>query len=117
MDAVSEKVFKQKMLKCVEAQVEVLKKIIGHISEIEKEEVEERKTEHEPNELTQEGIDHMMAEGKVRLLLPNFKPQLKDAPRPWIFKRSHVNDFSKSGDAGSWEDHDWPKWTSKVGTT
>ena len=52
MDAVSEKVFKQKMLKCVEAQVEVLKKIIGHISEIEKEEVEERKTEHEPNELT-----------------------------------------------------------------
>ena len=117
MDAVSEKVFKQKMLKCVEAQVEVLKKIIGHISKIEKEEVEERKTEHEPNELTQEGIYHMMAEGKVRLPLPNFKPQLKDAPRPWIFKRSHVNDFSKSGDARSWEDHDCPKWTSKVGIT
>ena len=31
--------------------------------------------------------------------------------------RAHVNDFSKSGDAGSWEDHDWRGWTSKVGTT
>ena len=30
------------------------------------------------------------------------------------FKRAHVNDFFKSWDTGSWEDHDWPKWTSKV---
>ena len=58
-----------------------------------------------------------MAEGKVRLPLPNFKLQLKDAPRPWIFKRSHVHEFSESGDIGSWEDHDWLEWTSKVGTT
>ena len=74
MNAASEKVFKQKMLKCVEAQVEVLKKIIGHLSEIKKEEVEECKTKHEPNELTQESIDHVMAKGKVCLPLPNFKP-------------------------------------------
>ena len=59
----------------------------------------------------------MMTEGKVRLLLPNFKPQLNSALGPWTFKRAHVNDFSESGDARSWEDHDWPEWTSKVGTT
>ena len=64
----------QRMLECVEAQAEVLKKIIGHLSKIEKEEVEECKTEHEPNELTQESIDYVMAKGKVRLPLPNFKP-------------------------------------------
>ena len=58
-----------------------------------------------------------MTEGKVRLLLPNFMPQLKRTPRPWTFKRAHVNDFSKSGDAGAWEDHDWLEWTSKVGIT
>ena len=59
----------------------------------------------------------MMVEGKVCLLLPNFMPQLKSAPRPWTFKRAHVNDFSKFGDTRSWEDHDWPEWTLKVGTT
>ena len=59
----------------------------------------------------------MMTKGKVRLLLPNFKPQLKSAQGPWTFKRVHVNDFSKSGDVESWEDHDWLEWTSKAGTT
>ena len=43
--------------------------------------------------------------------------QLKSTPRLWTFKMAHVNDFSESGDAGSWEDHDWLEWTSKVGTT
>ena len=43
--------------------------------------------------------------------------QLKSAPGPWTFKRAHVNDFSKFGDTGSWEDHDWLEWTLKVGTT
>ena len=58
-----------------------------------------------------------MINGKVCLFLPNFKPQLKSALRPRTFKRAHVNDFSKSGDAGLWEDHDWPEWTSKMGMT
>ena len=40
MDASSEKVFIEKMLECVEAQAKVLKKIIGHLSKIAKEEVE-----------------------------------------------------------------------------
>ena len=31
IDAASEKVFIQKMLKCVEVEIEVLKKIIGHL--------------------------------------------------------------------------------------
>ena len=72
MDVTSEKVFMQKMFECVEAKV--LKKIISHLSEIKKEEAKKHKTNHEPSELTQEGINHMMAEGKVRLPLPNFKP-------------------------------------------
>ena len=59
----------------------------------------------------------MMTKGMVRLLLPNFMPQLKSTPGPWTFKRAHVNDFSKSRDVESWEDNDWPEWTSKVGTT
>ena len=59
----------------------------------------------------------MMTEGKIRLLLPNFMPQLKSTLGPWTFKRAHINDFSESGDAGSWEDHDWPEWSSKVGRT
>ena len=59
----------------------------------------------------------MMVEGKVCLLLPNFKPQLKSAMGPGTFKKARVNDFSESGDTGSWEDHDWPKWTSKVRIT
>ena len=58
-----------------------------------------------------------MAEGKVRLPLSNFKLQLKGALGPWTFKRAHVNNFSKLWDVGSWEDYDWPEWTSKVGTT
>ena len=40
MDITSEGVLMQKMLECLEAQVEVLKKIISHLSEIEKEETE-----------------------------------------------------------------------------
>ena len=116
MDATSEKVLMQKMLEYTEAQVEVLKKIISHLSKIEKEEAKKEKDNHEPNKLTQEDINHMMTKEKVCLLLPTFKPQLKSAPGPWTFKRSHVNDFSLLGDVGSWEDHDWPEWTSKVGT-
>ena len=46
MDASSEKVLIQKMLECVEAQVEVLKKIISHIFKIEEEEVEKGKANH-----------------------------------------------------------------------
>ena len=42
MDAANEKVLKQKMLKCTEAQVEVLEKVIGHDFEIEKEEAEKK---------------------------------------------------------------------------
>ena len=52
IDAASEKVLMQKMLECSEAQVEVLKKIIGHLSEIEKEEAEKHKANHEPSKLT-----------------------------------------------------------------
>ena len=58
-----------------------------------------------------------MVEGKVSLPLFNFKLQLRGAPGPWTFKKVHVNDFFEFGDAGSWEDHDWPEWTLKVGTT
>ena len=73
MDAASEKVFMQKMLECVKAQAEALGNIIGHLSKIEKVEVEKCKAKHEPNELTQEGIYLVMAEGKVCLPLPNVK--------------------------------------------
>ena len=82
MDAPSEKVFMQKMLKCVETQVDVLKKILGHLSEIEKEEPKKHKTKHESSGLTQEGVDLLMAEGKVHLPPPNFKPQLRGASGP-----------------------------------
>ena len=100
----------------MEAQVEVLKKIICHLSKIEKEEAKKDKANREPSELTQEDINRMMAKGKVRLLLPNFMPQrvLLDHG---LFKMAYMNDFSESGDARIWEDHNWPKWTSKVGTT
>ena len=107
----------QKILKCVEVQVEVLEKIINHLSEMEEEKDEEDKANYGQSELTQEDIDCMMTKGKICLLLPNFMPQLKSTPKPWTFKSSHVNEFSESGDARSWEDYDWPKWTSKVGTT
>ena len=74
VDASSEKVLMQKMLECVEAQVEVLKKIISRLSEIAKEETEKDKANSGQSEMTQEDINGMMAEGKVRLLLPNFIP-------------------------------------------
>ena len=45
--------------------------------------------------LTQEDINRMMAEGKVRLLLPEFLLQLRNALGPWTFKRAHVNNFFK----------------------
>ena len=112
MDTSSKKVLMQKILECVETQVEVLKKIISHLSKIE-----EDNANYGQSKLTQEDNDHMMTEGKVHLLLPNFMPQLKSTLGPWTFKRAHVNDFSKSGDAGSWEVYDWPEWTSKEGTT
>ena len=71
MDASSEKVLMQKILECVEVQVEVLKKIISHLSKIEEEEDDEDKASYGQSELTQEDINCMMTEGKVRLLLPN----------------------------------------------
>ena len=74
MDASSEKVLMQKMLECVEAQAEVLKKIISHLSEIAKEETKKDKANRGQSEMTQEDINRMMAEGKVCLLLPNFMP-------------------------------------------
>ena len=52
MDASSKKVLMQKMLECVETQVEVLKKIISHLSEIANEEVEKDKANHGQSELT-----------------------------------------------------------------
>ena len=58
-----------------------------------------------------------MIEGKICLLLPEFMPQLRSTPEPRTFKKAHVNDFSKLGDAGSWEDHDWSEWTSSVEAT
>ena len=51
MDASSKKVLMQKMLECVETKVEVLKKIISHIFEIEEEEVEKDKANHGQSEL------------------------------------------------------------------
>ena len=84
---------------------------------MQKKKLKKNKANHGQSELTQEDINRMMAEGKVHLLLPNFMPQLKSAPRPQTFKRAHVNNFSKSWDMGSWEDHDWLEWTLKVGTT
>ena len=79
MDASSEKALMQKILKCVEAQAEVLKMIISHLSEIEE---EEGRANYGQSKLTQENIDRIMIEGKVYLLLPNFMPQLKSTPRP-----------------------------------
>ena len=68
------KTLMKKMLKCVEARAKVHKKIISHLSKIEKEEAEKDKGNHGQSELTLEGINCMMTEGKVRLLLPNFMP-------------------------------------------
>ena len=58
----------------MKAQAEVPKKIISHLSEIEEEEVEKDKANYGQSDLTQEDINRMMIEGKVRLLLPNFMP-------------------------------------------
>ena len=52
MDTASEKILMQKMLECVEVQAEVLKKIIGHLSEIGKEEAEKDKANCGQGELT-----------------------------------------------------------------
>ena len=52
IDISREKVLMQKMLECVEAQFEVIKKIISHLSEIEEEEVEKDKANHGQSELT-----------------------------------------------------------------
>ena len=52
MDASSEKVLMEKMLECVEAQVELLKKIVSHLSEIAKEEVDKDKANYEQSKLT-----------------------------------------------------------------
>ena len=60
MDTLSEKVFMQKVLECVEAQVEVLKKIISHLFEIEEEKVEKDKINCGQSDLTQEDINCMM---------------------------------------------------------
>ena len=46
------------------------------IFEIEEEEAEKDKANHGQSDLTQEDINRMLTEGKVRLLLPNFMPQL-----------------------------------------
>ena len=40
------------MLECVEAQFEVIKKIISHLPEIDEEEVEKDKANHGQSELT-----------------------------------------------------------------
>ena len=79
MDASNEKALMQKILKCVEAQAEVLKMIISHLSEMEE---EKGRANYGQSELTQEDIDRIMIEGKVYLLLPNFMPQLNSTPRP-----------------------------------
>ena len=71
MDASSEKVLMQKMLDYVQAQVEILKKIISHPSKIEEDEAEEDKANHGQSELTQENINRMMTERKVRYFYQN----------------------------------------------
>ena len=62
--------------------------------------------------VTPEDIDRVMIEGTVCFLFS----MLKHTPRPWTFMGAHVNDCSEMGNAGSQEDHDWPEWTSIVGT-
>ena len=59
----------------------------------------------------------MMTKGKVCFLLLEFLSQLRTTPRPWTFKRAHVNDFFELGNARSWEDHDQLEWTLIVGAT
>ena len=81
----------EKILSCLSKPEEVLKE--------GEEEYEGDKADYGQSKLTQEDIDRMMTVGRVCLLLPNFMPQLKSTPRPWTFKRAHVNDFFESGDA------------------
>lgn len=50
---------------------------------------------------TQMETDHASIEGVVHLLFL----ALRDARGPWTITR--VNDFSKEGSDGSWEDHEW----------
>ena len=50
----------------------------------------------------QEDIGCVMSEGTIHFLLP----MLEHVLGPWTFTRAHVNNFSKMGNAGSWEDHD-----------
>ena len=80
MDASSGKVLLQKILEFVEAQIEMLKKIVSHLSKMEddelkkEEENKEDEVNHGQSKMTQEDINRMMIEGKVCLLLPNFMP-------------------------------------------
>ena len=81
MNASSEEALMQKLLKHVVAQIEVLEKVISHLSKIEEDELKEGeewdekdKADYERNKLTQEDIGRMMVEGKVHLLLPKFMP-------------------------------------------
>nr|POF09739.1 hypothetical protein CFP56_21378 [Quercus suber] len=77
MDVSSEKVLMQKMLKCMEAQVEVLKKIISYLSEIEEEEAEENKANHGQSESTYEDINRIMTKGKELLKGEDWSTKLK----------------------------------------
>ena len=110
MNASSEEALMQEIFEWVRGKA--LEKIISSLSKIEEvlnereEKVEGNKANYGQSELTQKDIDRVMTEGKIHLLLPNFTPQLKSTPRPWTFKKVHVNDFSESRDTGSWEDHD-----------
>ena len=74
MDTLSEKVLMQKMFECVEAQVEVLKKIISHPFGKGRRGSKKDKANHGQSELTQEDLNRMMTEGNVRLLLQYFMP-------------------------------------------
>ena len=79
MNASGEEALVQKLLEHVEAQDEVLEKIISRLSKIEEDELKEGeewdkrdKAGYERSKLTQEDIDRMMVEGKIHLLLPEF---------------------------------------------
>ena len=108
MNASGEEALVQKLLERVEAQDEVLEKIISRLSKIEEDELKEGeewdkrdKAGYERSKLTQEDIDRVMVEGKIRLLLPEFMLQLRSTLGPWTFKRALVIDFFELGDMGS----------------
>ena len=131
MTTSNKEALRQKLFEEVKAQGEFIEEIISHLSKMKEDELmksardkeegeewdEEEKADYEKNQLIQEDIDQMMAEGKVHLLLLEFKPQLRSTPGPWTFKRVHVNGFTKSGNARFQEDHDQLEWTSTVGVT